>query len=105
MTKKFQRTIEDFICGHCSQKTKGNGYTNHCSNCLWSKHVDNYPGDRENPCGGMMEPVGVEFQKGTYHILHTCQKCGAHARCKSLPEDNVEALGQLSESLAKNLMF
>jgi len=105
MTKKFQRKIEDFICGHCGKKTKGNGYTNHCSNCLWSKHVDNYPGDRENPCGGMMEPEGVEFQKGVYHIRHVCQKCGLHARCKSLAGDNVEALSALSESLAKNVMF
>ena len=25
---------------------KGNGYTNHCPKCLWSKHVDINPGDR-----------------------------------------------------------
>ena len=66
--------------------------------------MDNYPGDRENPCGGMMEPEGVEFQKGIYHIRHVCQKCGVHARCKSLAEDNVEALSALSESLAKRLL-
>lgn len=103
--KKFQRTIEDFTCKHCGNKVLGTGYTNHCPKCLWSKHVDNYPGDRENPCGGMMQPMGVEFQKGKYHILHVCQKCGIHARCKSLPEDDMDALTALSESLAKNLMF
>ncbi len=105
MVKKFQRKIEDFVCGHCGVKTKGNGYTNHCSNCLWSKHVDNYPGDRLNPCGGLMEPVNLELEKGTFHITHKCQTCGAKARCKSAPEDSVQALAELSEALAKKTFF
>jgi len=105
MSTKFTRTIEDFVCEHCKTKTKGNGYTNHCPNCLWSRHVDNYPGDRANPCGGLMEPVNLELEKGIYHITHLCQTCGIHARCKSSPEDNIYALTKLSESLAKKLMF
>ena len=105
MAKKFQRTIEDFVCGHCGAKVRGNGYTNHCPKCLWSRHVDNYPGDRGNPCGGMLRPIGVQFQKGEYHIQHFCEKCGARARCKSTAGDDINALTALSESLAKNLMF
>lgn len=105
MSIKFKRVIEDFVCGNCGKKTKGNGYTNHCPKCLWSKHVDNYPGDRENPCGGMMQPVGLELIKGVYHIIHECQSCGIKARCTSSPEDNIEALTQLSEAIAKKTLF
>ncbi len=105
MVKKFTRTIENFICGHCGKKTKGNGYTNHCPKCLWSKHVDNYPGDRENSCQGLMEPINIEFQKGIYHIIHKCIKCGLTARCKSSTEDDINALTALSETLAKKALF
>jgi 7-cyano-7-deazaguanine synthase len=27
MTKQFQRTVEDFVCGNCGAKVVGNGYT------------------------------------------------------------------------------
>ncbi|MFA6992594.1 MAG: RNHCP domain-containing protein, partial [Candidatus Gracilibacteria bacterium] len=40
MPKRFSRTIEDFVCEKCGAKVKGDGYTNHCPKCLWSKHVD-----------------------------------------------------------------
>lgn len=62
--KKFKRTKEDFIGESCGFKVRGDGYTNHCPNCLWGKHVDVNPGDRQSDCRGMMEPVGVEMKKG-----------------------------------------
>ena len=65
----FQKKIENFTCGDCGAKVKGNGYTNHCPVCLWSKHVDVNPGDRQNICGGMMRPVAVEFDHGEYMIV------------------------------------
>jgi len=103
--KKFKRTIEDFVCGHCGTKVKGNGYTNHCPKCLWSKHVDDYPGDRANPCGGLMEPVGLELRKGVYYIVHQCQNCGTEAKCKQSEQDDINAFTSLSESLAKKVLF
>ena len=60
--KRFNRRIEDFTCEHCGTEVHGNGYTNHCPNCLWSKHVDINPGDRAADCGGLMEPIAVEIQ-------------------------------------------
>lgn len=104
-TKKFVRTIENFTCEHCGKKIKGDGYTNHCPNCLWSKHADNYPGDRRNPCGGMMQPVGLELENGTFHIIHECQICGTKAKCKNAAADDINALTALSESLAKKTFF
>lgn len=57
----------------------GDGYTDHCPNCLWAKHVDKeIPGDRASECWGMMEPVETEFkiQNSKFKIKYRCTKCG-----------------------------
>ena len=94
--KKFIRKIEDFVCGHCGVKVKGAGYTNHCPRCFWSKHVDINPGDRQEICLGMMEPVGVELRGGKYIILHRCIKCGFEKKNKASKNDDFEVLLRLS---------
>lgn len=71
----FKKTIEDFTCEHCSTAVKGDGYTNHCPQCLWSKHVDVEPGDRAAKCGGMMEPIALEGGTGKYRIIQRCERC------------------------------
>ncbi|MCC6290512.1 RNHCP domain-containing protein [Candidatus Nomurabacteria bacterium] len=76
LTTTFQKKIEDFVCGHCGLAVRGNGYTNHCPDCLWSRHVDNHPGDRLARCGGMMAPVDYRAVSGGYDVLHHCEKCG-----------------------------
>ncbi|MBI4049553.1 MAG: RNHCP domain-containing protein [Candidatus Doudnabacteria bacterium] len=75
MTKKFTRTIEDFTCGHCGFFVSGDGYTNHCPQCFWSKHVDVHPGDRQNACRGLMKPVAIESKSQQFAVIHKCQKC------------------------------
>lgn len=97
MPKKFQRKIEDFVCEKCGYEVEGNGYTNHCPRCLWSKHVDINPGDRESDCGGMMEPIGVEMKNGEYVILHRCLKCGFEKKNKVSPENDFEKILQLAK--------
>jgi len=94
-SKSFIRTKEDFTCGHCGAEAKGTGYTNHCSQCIWSRHVDVNPGDRASKCGGMMEPVLVEAKKDSYTITHRCVKCGYEKRNTSAPEDNFEEIAKL----------
>jgi rubrerythrin len=74
--KKFIKKNEDFICENCGTNVIGNGYTNHCPKCLYSKHVDINPGDRLSNCGGIMEPIDIEQKKGEFVILHKCKKCG-----------------------------
>ncbi len=104
--KQFKRTIEDFTCQHCEAKVKGTGYTNHCPKCLWSKHVDVNPGDRAETCGGLMEPVALEKNKGEGYVLtHKCEKCSMERRNHTADNDSVEALVQLSETLAKKVLF
>lgn len=95
MNKKFTRTIEHFTCHHCSTQVSGNGYTNHCPECLWSKHVDINPGDRLESCSGLMEPISVELKKGTYIITHRCQRCQFTRKNKTSPEDSFECILEL----------
>lgn len=88
MSKKFQKKVEDFVCEKCGKEVKGTGFTNHCPECLWSKHVDNNPGDREATCQGLMKPIAVEGTSPYYDIVHRCEKCGYQKRNKINPADN-----------------
>lgn len=97
----FIRTKEDFVCEQCGFRVTGNGYTNHCPECLWSKHVDENPGDRSSPCGGGMEPVSVSVLGGNYRIVHACKRCRFIRPQSAAKEDNVERLIELSALPAK----
>jgi hypothetical protein len=97
MRKNFVRKKEDFSCGNCGLKVKGSGYTNHCPNCLYSKHVDlNIPGDRKNSCGGLMKPIGVEKKGENYIILHQCLKCKEVKKNKAGKNDNFNSIIKIS---------
>lgn len=89
----FKKKIENFICEHCGVKVTGEGYTNHCPQCLYSKHVDINPGDRANICGGLMKPIGV-ITRGSeiVSIIHRCEVCGFKKRNKREQNDNFEIL-------------
>ncbi|MBU4374965.1 RNHCP domain-containing protein [Patescibacteria group bacterium] len=92
MAKLFTRCRENFVCENCGQQIIGDGYTNHCPRCLYSKHVDNNPGDRGNQCLGLMEPVFVEVKSRKYIITHRCLKCNAIKKNKSVSDDSFEAI-------------
>ena len=47
--------------------------------------MDINPGDREETCGGMMEPIGLVAKGKIYVITHKCLKCG-HKKITSLVE-------------------
>lgn len=88
----FKRTIEDFVCEKCGANVTGDGYTNHCPKCLYSKHVDISPGDRAATCGGLMEPVRIEGTVAEYRIVHRCLKCGHEMTTRTSPGDSESAL-------------
>lgn len=94
-SKKFQRKKEDFVCKNCGDRVEGNGYTDHCPKCLFSRHIDINPGDRREECGGMMKPVGLEVKSKNYVILYKCLKCGKNHKVKSAKNDNFEGLLKL----------
>ncbi|MDA8611292.1 RNHCP domain-containing protein [Candidatus Pacebacteria bacterium] len=101
--KRFQKNVENFTCNHCGSEISGNGYTNHCSHCLWSKHVDNNPGDRAATCGGSMEPCAVNLENGEYVITHSCKNCGHKKRNKVSSEDDFDKVVDIATSVAKDV--
>lgn len=101
MVKKFSRFVEDFQCEHCGEHVRGNGYTNHCSHCLYSKHVDIHPGDRLATCQGLMEPIQVEVKRNQYILVHRCLKCQFVKRNKAASNDNFSAILQVMREQAK----
>lgn len=101
MTRRFQRRAEDFTCAHCGESVRGDGYTNHCPRCLWSRHVDVAPGDREHPCRGMMEPTAVEPRGDGYALRHTCIECGAVKTNRSDAADDRDAILALATRRAE----
>ena len=96
--KKFIKTVEDFVCENCGFKVKGNGYTNHCPNCLYSKHVDINPGDRLCGCNGLMEPMEIQQKNGNFIILHKCKKCGFERKNKINDNDNRSKIIEITKT-------
>jgi len=90
MSSGFRKNVEDFTCEHCGFVIVGNGYTNHCPKCLWSKHVDVNPGDRAETCKGMMEPITCVFDRGQYSLIHRCVVCGHEKKNKVELEDDFD---------------
>lgn len=93
----FTKRVEDFVCEKCGAKVTGSGFTNHCPKCLWSKHVDNDPGDRAALCGGMMEPIQLEGSSPKYRIVHKCLKCGLERRVSTSPSDETASVLALAQ--------
>jgi hypothetical protein len=101
--RKFRKKVENFTCGNCGFSVIGNGYTNHCPKCLFSKHVDINPGDRASDCGGMMQPVAIEYERAEYILTHKCVTCGHAKRNKVQASDDPDAVVAFAELCAKRL--
>ena len=96
--KRFTKQVEDFTCAHCGADVLGNGYTNHCPKCLYSKHVDNNPGDRQSNCGGMMRPISVESRGCEFIITHKCEKCGKTIKQHADEKDDMNTIISISSN-------
>lgn len=97
--KQFTKRDEEFICENCGKKVSKLIYTSrdHCPYCLYSKHVDNMPGDREETCKGLLKPIQVELDnKKGFVIIYKCEKCGAIRKNKSAEDDNKDLLIKLT---------
>jgi len=97
----FKRNKEDFVCEHCGHNMVGDGYTNHCGTCLWSKHVDIDPGDREATCGGIMEPWDIEPKASGFRVIHRCQVCNFERPSPFKVGDSMEAFTETAKKAAK----
>jgi len=95
MQKGFIKNKEDFTCENCGAFIVGNGYTNHCHECFYSKHVDIQPGDRLASCQGIMKPITVSGSTRNIVITHKCQICGFTRNNKLQDNDNIDNLTKL----------
>ncbi|MDP9728695.1 RNHCP domain-containing protein [Alicyclobacillus tolerans] len=80
---RFTHRNEGFICAHCGVDVPPSTSTcrNHCPNCLYSVHLDNFPGDRAANCRGLMEPIEIiQHSKKGWQVVHRCQRCGHESR-------------------------
>ncbi len=98
-SRKFTVIDEEFICENCGKKVEKLGYTSrdHCPYCLYSKHVDINPGDRQETCHGTLVPIGIETNsKKGYVIIYKCDKCGKIRKNKAAKDDNFDLIIKLS---------
>lgn len=105
MSRKKENT--GFVCENCGQivlSLNNGSYRNHCPFCLYSKHVDNKPGDRQSICKGLMKPIGIKISsKKGIQIVHECIKCGMRKINKiaehDVQADNVEEIIKMMKPL------
>jgi len=99
--KQFTKLDEEFICENCKQKIEKLNYTtrDHCNHCLYSKHLDINPGDRQNTCKGLLKPIGIEKFKNTYKIIYKCKKCNQIHKNIMANDDNMDLIIELSKNV------
>lgn len=95
----FIKNKENFICEKCGFNNEGNGYTNHCCECLYSKHVDMEPGDRLNTCGGLMKPMYVSYTNKSSYIIHRCIVCGFEKKNAISEKDSIQKMIEVQKSI------
>ena len=102
--KKFNELDEGFICENCKKEVKPLIYSSrdHCPYCLYSKHVDINPGDRENPCKGLLVPIDIEKYKDTFKIIYKCNKCKQTHKNIIAKDDSMEEIISLSSKKNQN---
>lgn len=94
-------TNEFFRCIRCKRSVDtlsfGTQHRNHCPNCLWSRHLDNTPGDRESDCRSAMEPIAVTVRPGgEWAIIHRCRSCALLRENRIAGDDNIVMLMSLA---------
>jgi len=99
-SKRFKMVDEAFLCEVCLNLVKPLKKTarDHCNKCLYSKHVDVFPGDRKNECKGLLRPIAVEKFKNTYKIIYKCEKCGEIHKNIMAPDDNFDEILKLMQN-------
>ena len=72
--------FECLVCGTDVRPLTRGGFRSHCPHCLWSRHVDELPGDRAATCNGLMRPIAAESSHGVWYVVHRCEECGCQRR-------------------------
>lgn len=101
--KRFTMKDESFTCENCGKQVEKLNYTarDHCPYCLYSKHVDIMPGDRENTCCGLLKPIAIEKFKDTYKIVYQCKKCNQIHKNIMATDDDMNLIIELTKETPK----
>jgi hypothetical protein len=96
-----RRSPGTFRCRNCgldvAMQAPGTAHRNHCPHCLWSRHVDDVPGDRAAGCDAAMEPVGISSRRdGEWAVVHSCRGCRTVHLNRIAGDDNPLMLMQLA---------
>jgi hypothetical protein len=96
-----QREPAWFRCGHCGldvpASAPGTAHRNHCPGCLWSRHVDDQPGDRASDCLSSMEPIAITVRgSGEWVLIHRCSGCDVLHANRTAGDDNPLLLVRLA---------
>lgn len=96
----MQKHNDPFVCENCQKENKAAEVSerNHCSFCLYSKHLDlNKPGDRLSSCRAMMIPTMIDSSgKKGMMLIHQCTKCKKRISNKLADDDNWDLVIKLS---------
>lgn len=112
--EKLTENFQPFRCSHCRNlvfinEEMGTKHRNHCTFCLWSKHVDRKPGDRKADCMGSMKPIGITLKAegtdrftgalkyGDIMIVHECADCGKFSINRIAADDSSQTIMQVFE--------
>lgn len=100
-TNKRQSPEASFRCVNCRQMVStlvlASEHRNHCPLCLWSRHLDNSPGDRASLCQGKMEPISIWVKdKQEWALVHRCTSCGVVKTNRIASDDNEFVLMSLA---------
>lgn len=90
---QFTHRNEPFECENCGQRImpRKTSCRNHCPYCMVSKHVDHFPGDRANPCQGLMDLVSYQLTSHKGLVLEfKCRRCKKHTKNVAAHEDPVQ---------------
>lgn len=92
-----------FRCVNCRIDVPGDApgtaHRNHCPACLWSRHVDDSPGDRAmlEDCGSSMEPIAITVRgDGEWVLIHRCLGCGELHANRTAADDSPLLLMRLA---------
>ena len=101
----FVKNDNQFICINCGKQVEKLKYTSrdHCNHCLYSLHVDIFPGDRANECKGVLRPINVivDSKKGK-QIVYKCTKCGKEVKNIVATDDDEDEIYKVVASFARN---
>ncbi|NCS32160.1 RNHCP domain-containing protein [bacterium] len=97
--KSFIERNESFVCENCGITVTRHPTSSrdHCTACLYGKHVDYNAGDRLQTCHGLLEPIGLRVKNGKQQIVYSCNSCNEKRYNVVAIDDDIQRLTEISQ--------